>query len=278
MAWLKTIETRTTAGIARLAEAPLIVWGDDQAGYVSDVINMMSDKMVLATISLPPGAFYRYSAEKKTLYDGDACFYVLAGEYTLHACDTGEVLVAGPGEVITLKGPQWHFGYNFAECEVRVLEIIAPPPSAAAYAEIKAPDAPMRGVVEAALADFPSTSQAGMRKLRHIRRDQSLAAIVGDRNPLRMRAFASGRHVSVAEFDLLAGKRSDVQKYAAAVSVFALSGALHVHNVTDDDWQRLQPEDSYYLPSETEWRLFNFGDATTSALLAVAGNLGQELC
>lgn len=276
MAWLNKIETRLEAGLICGADAPMIVWGDDEAGFVHDVINLMTPEIVLATVCLPPGAFYRYSKEKNTLYDGYACFYVLSGEYTLHACDTGEVLIARAGEVIVLKGPQWHFGYNFASKQVRVLEIIAPPPSTENHRLTTAPGSPQSGVVHDALADFPATAAHGTRKLFHLRPDDAVTAITGTRRPFRLRVFSSREEMSLAAFDQLPGKRSETLRFSCAVAVFCTAGEVYVRNLDDTDWACLKAGDAYYLPAGRPFEIYNWGDVLSAGLIALAGHLGRE--
>jgi len=275
-AWLNNVDVHTEAQLIRDEDAPRILWGDDTSGFVNDVINLKSKELVVATICLPPGGYYRASDTHKAIYDANGCFYVLQGEYTLQLPDSGEVRTAKAGQVILLRGPQLHFGYNFSDQELRVVEMISPPPEGSHLKDRPLPD-PARGVLAKALEDYPSSGTRAPWLLDVVGREMALNAVVGSHNPLRLRIFTSSNRISVAAFDLLSGRRTDSMSMSREAALYLEQGVLHVRNLTNGRWEKLTAGDVYLLPAGSEWELFNQSEGRTSGLLVVAGNLNEQL-
>ena len=46
----------------------------------------------------------------------------MSGEYTIHNPTTGEIRVAKEGQAVSFGRMSWHYGYNFGDRELRVIE------------------------------------------------------------------------------------------------------------------------------------------------------------
>ena len=79
--------------LIRYADARHYLWGDATSGQVKDWYYASSDKIHMAMFSLPPGGMWRHSETHKSYYYADECYYLLAGELTIHNPETGDVAV-----------------------------------------------------------------------------------------------------------------------------------------------------------------------------------------
>jgi len=262
--------------LIRRADSPRVLWGDDESGFVNDLVYGASGNQVLMEICMPPGGRYRASDDWKANYDSDGCFYILQGEYTVQFPDTGEVRVGKAGQVIQMNGPQWHYGYNFSDEEVRVLEAISPTPAFDVQADLVIPEKPM-GSDALAIRRFPESRHDGESRLKVIAPDDALPAIIGWDNPLLLRVMSSGEQVSTALCRLLAGKRSDTLCFSKDATVYVEHGRPHVRIPETGGWDELNAGDSFFFPAGTHWDLFNHGDKPADIYLVVAGNFGDEL-
>ena len=278
--WLKDVEAHTAPRLIKQADAPRILWGDDEAGYVNDIINLHSKELVLATICMPPGGFYRASEKHKPIYDATGCFYVLQGDYTVQLPDTGEVRTMTAGQLLILRGPLLHYGYNFGDCETRVLEMISPVPGAnAAAIDVKRRPLPnpVRGVLRDALADFPASGRSAAYQLEVTCRKSALNAVIGIRTPIRLQIFNSSERISTAAFSLLAGQRSEPLCFSRETAIYLEQGVLNVRDLADGKWTEVTAGDTYFAPADAKWEIFNHGGVTTGGIMTFAGNLADQI-
>ncbi|PKP69735.1 MAG: hypothetical protein CVT83_04165 [Alphaproteobacteria bacterium HGW-Alphaproteobacteria-5] len=264
-----------TAQAVRRGDVPLLLWGDEKSGFIADLIYAVNEQMLLAGIRIPPGKYFQWSDDYKPVYTTDACLYVLEGQYTVQLPDTGEVVVADAGEMILLRGPQWHFGHNFTDSEVRVLETIAPPPSLDPVPE--ACPTPVLGMNKKALHDFPFSRGEGETRLSVIGRKTASPALIGAENKVLFYILGCTDKVSVAVFDLIAGQRSETIRCSKDVTIYVESGRVHVRIASEGLWDELSAEDAFYIPAGTEWQIFNHDDTPASLHFALAGNIGTDL-
>lgn len=258
--------------LVRANETSLLLWGDEQTGFVNDQFHAQSKQLVLVSISMPPGRRFHHSDTNKPVYTGHAGLYVLEGQYTVQFPDTGEVRVAEQGELLLLRGPQWHFGYNFSDRELRVLETISPLAAPGALDSLVCPS-PEAGFDRRAIVDFPATRAAA--RLEVVTRRTALNIIVGEQHPLLLRVLASTDNLTVAVLDLIGGQRTDVFRFSRDATLYVEKGKIHVRIQTDGVWEELNPGDAYFFPEGTSWEVFNHGAASAGAHLAIAGNFAQ---
>jgi quercetin dioxygenase-like cupin family protein len=268
MAKRDAIQTTTTARKVAYADAPYILWGDEDSGQVNDILNMVSDRIILAEIRLLPGTGFRASSRHKPIYDADVCIYVLQGEYTVLLPDTGIVRVARKGEVLLLRGPQWHFGHNFGSEETRCLETISPPSNAALFADAVCPS-PIMG--------FEASGGPDNRALTVVRPAQAISAVIGTKNLLRLDVMVDDARVSLALVTVLSGQQSDPLQFTYAATFYVEHGSVAIDNLTDGGSEWLNEGDAFFLPPETMWRLRNFSVSGAYGQIAVAGPIGGDL-
>lgn len=116
------------------------LWGDKIAGEVSDWIYVSSSKIHQLVFGLPPGGWFRHSADYRTIFAADEIYYVLSGVLALNNPETGEVHRAVPGEAVFFRRDTWHHGYNLSSEPLRVLELFAPPPLRVRRVRMRAPN------------------------------------------------------------------------------------------------------------------------------------------
>ena len=259
--------------MVRASETSLLLWGDETTGFVNDLFHAQSAQLVLVTICMPPGQRFHHSATNKPVYTGNAGLYVLEGQYTVQFPDTGEVRVAEQGEMLLLRGPQWHFGYNFSDKELRVLETISPLALPGALDGLVCPT-PEVGIDSRAIKDFPATRTAP--RLEVMTRRTALNIIVGQRHHTLLKVLASTDKLTVAVFDLMGGQRTDPFKFSRDATLYLEKGRLNVRIQADGIWEELHPGDAYFFPAGTSWEVFNHGADAASSHMAIAGNFAAS--
>jgi quercetin dioxygenase-like cupin family protein len=260
--------------LVRAGDATAVVWGDETAGYVNDEFHAYTRQLLLITISMPPGKSFYHAPTLKPVYTGNAGLYVLQGQYTIQLPDTGEIKVAEAGEMFVMRGTQWHFGYNFSDRELRVLETIAPPSAPGSLDALACP-APELYLETAAAKNFPATRPGA--KLEVVGRKSALNMIHGRKQPALLRLLACTPKMSVALLDLIGGQRTEAFRFDRDSTVYAEKGRLHLRIPAEGTWDRLDPGDAYFLPAGTAWELFNHGAGAGTAHIAVGGNFADSL-
>ena len=258
----------------RAGDASFVLWGDETTGFVNDIIYAATKQLVLVAINLPPGRSFYHSPVNKPVYTGHVGLYVLQGQYTVQLPDTGEVKVAEQGEMILLRGPQWHFGCNFSDQDLWVLEAIAPPSAPGDLDNLICP-APELGFDASALKNFPV--ERPVSRLEVVNRRTALNVVVGKQRRTLLRVLASTEKVTVALFDMIGGQRTEAFKFANDSTLYIVKGRLYVRVEADGRWDELNPGDAYFFPAGTSWEVFNQGADGASAHLAVAGNFATSL-
>lgn len=114
----------------RNSEARHHVWGDKQAGAVSDRVFLSTDSLHVLEYQLAPGNEFRHSPMNPTAFAADVVYIVLEGQLVITNPATGEVLPLATGEAVLFRRDTWHHGFNPSPVEsLRVLEFLSPPPS-----------------------------------------------------------------------------------------------------------------------------------------------------
>lgn len=121
--------TYNSAAIVRRGDVAHHVWGDTEAGLVTDRVYLSSQALHVLEFELEPGGEFRHSATNKTVFAADVMYCVLEGELILADPQHGEVRVVPAGHQVLFGRDTWHHGFNPSTRPVRVLEFFAPPPS-----------------------------------------------------------------------------------------------------------------------------------------------------
>lgn len=266
---LKPLDSPT---LIRMADVPYVVWGDDESGFVNDLFYVLSNAMVLVTVTMPPGARFRSSDRFRAFFDTHECLYVLSGEYTCQDPEIGEVKTARAGEMLFMPERRWHYGYNFGTEELRLLECIAPPTNQAALAHIPRPRK-LVGIDVAATKNLPRVPEA-INNLRVCRRAFALVSIVGDTHAIRAEILASTERVSFAILTLPPNARSNDISYPHDVCYHGDRGRYYVQAPSTGDYFMGDVGDVVFIPANTVHRIFNHDALPIQVLLGGAGDFG----
>jgi mannose-6-phosphate isomerase-like protein (cupin superfamily) len=225
---------------------------------------------------MPPGGFFTMSERNRPVYDADGALYVLEGQYTIHMPETGEIRVAEEGETILLRGPHWHFGYNFSDRELRLVETIAPLPSPERVRDLKPPTDVKHGDLTE-LADFPRTRGASTANMDVVGLHEASNLLLGNQNPALLRVMASNKRLSFGIMDLAAGRRTDAISWNKDASIYVQSGHVHVRIDAEGEWQEIGSDDVFFIPYGMTWQLFNHRGAPSRMLMSLGGNLAEAM-
>ena len=267
---------KTKPQITRRDSAQSFLWGDDDSGYANDKFYSLTQELSIVVACIPPGGRFTSSDTFKAIFDADEALYVLEGQYTIQNPENGEIRTANAGDLIYMKGPQWHYGYNFSDQELRVFEAIAPLDLSNAAAVKPMPETTVAWDADR-LADFPAMPAAGHHKMSVVRECETVRTILGVENPMRVDVFVSSDRVAFGRFELAAGRRSDPLCWTVDATVFVQSGRLHVRIKKNSFWEELNAEDLVSLPAGTEFEIFNHGGERAAGLLAIGGNFVTKM-
>lgn len=257
------------------ATVPSIIWGDEQSGFVHDLFHVMSGGMVVVTVTMPPGASFSSSERYRPYFDTHECLYVLDGHYTCQDPTTGELRSIGKGEMLLMRERQWHYGFNFGDRELRLLEVICPPANAAVLKDHPRPE---RAVPfdQAALANWPRARGSEHRRLEKIGHGERLNALLGTGHPILLEVLASTEKVGFAVASLRPGARSDIVTFPYDVMYHVEEGHLFVHDIEGGSYFHARAGDCVFLPEGCRHRLFNHEDVTCRFDLGGAGSLDRH--
>jgi gentisate 1,2-dioxygenase len=270
---LKALEAPT---LVRRRDVQLVLWGDDESGYVNDLFYVLSREMVLTTICLPPGGGFTSSDRYRPFYDTHECLYVLSGQYTLRNPTTGEVRVAEAGQMVLMRELQWHYGYNLSDVELRLLETIVPPASQKTLAHHPRPK-DVLGADRAALADWPRSRAAARADMDVVDERRALNVLVGADAPVLLRVLASTPRVSLAVVELAAGRSSGWLAWRNDATLYVERGRLNVRVPEADAWEEVSPDDVFFVPAGTRHQIRNMAGERCRIVLSVAGNLAAQV-
>jgi quercetin dioxygenase-like cupin family protein len=253
------------------------LWGDAEAGEVTDWIYVSSDRIHQLVYGLPPGGAFRHSESYRTLFAADVVYYVLSGTLVIANPATGEVQRLEPGEAAFFRRDTWHHAFNHSTAPLRVLEFFAPPPSqgtSGAYARSQPYLASVRYGSDGWLGHWPeaAASEAAGRTIHPIRAADLLWRLEGTEHPLLVGLLVSTEHLTVGRIELLPGQQSDPECHGGDESLYVLSGTLHVRPLVESGpgWLEVTAGDGCYLPAGTRHQYYNIGGEPVSLMFGVA--------
>jgi quercetin dioxygenase-like cupin family protein len=252
------------------AAAVRYLWGDDEAGRVSDWIYASTDLIHMLVYALPAGGACLHSEAHRTVFGADVTYFVLQGTLALANPRTGEVRVAEPGEAILFRRDTWHHIFAQSTEQLRVLEFFAPPPSTGTsrkYAQQLPYLDAWRYTDDALLGRWPPPEQPVSLHLRGAR--DRLWRREGD---ALLGVLFSTEHLTVATLSLLPGQKSDVRTRGGDECLYVVEGVLRVHTPDSDGsgYVELGPGDGFYCPRGTAHQYYNIESAPVQAVVGVA--------
>lgn len=252
------------------------LWGEPEAGNVSDWIYVSSERIHQLLFGLPPGSGFTHSNEFRTIFAADEVLTVVSGTLALMNPARGEVQIIERGSSAFFRRDTWHHALNYGTESLRVLELFAPPPSqgtSGSYARTKDNLVDVSYSRDADIGAWPM-DEAHIRAGHSImvrRPEDSLWRLEGEGRVL-VGFIASTEHLTVARARILPGQASGPRRHAGDVSMYLESGTVFVH-VPDSPaakWFELEPGDGFYVPQGFgyEWR--SMGAEGAEVLFGVA--------
>lgn len=261
--------------LIRRRDTSPVLWGDEISGFASDHFFAVTPDFAVLTATVPPGKYFRASETSRPVFDSDEALYVLQGEYTIHDPKSGDVRVAKTGDTITIKGPQWHFGYNFTSEPLRIFEVVAPLDlSGEAGGDL--PKAYVSHDPEE-LRDFPANASTYTRSTYVVRPPDCAYVLHGRAHPSRLDVVCSTPRVGLFKIDLLPGQRTDPIQLSKSSVIVPIKGKAVVRVAGDSTLFDLETEDAASFEAGDSYEIHNLGDQPSTCLVAVAGSLVDAL-
>ena len=266
------------ARLMRYQDARHYLWGDAISGQVKDWYYAGSRQIHMAMFSLPPGGIWRHSDQHKSYYYADECYYLLAGELTIHNPETGDVAVVRAGEALTFRERTWHYGYNFTGVETIIICTFAPVPEDISSAAAPAAEVPPLAEVRlgrwdrTGAGDHPWNAEAtrGSSCFRVLPPSDWLPVIQGTGRPIRVDLMVSTPKQTSGLFKLLPGVTTDPESHPGDEVAFCASGQASIYLADTDEWFELHPRDAAFIPGGVAHRWYNTTGEPASVFFGVA--------
>ena len=253
------------------AFVPRVRWGDEGSGFVSDWVYWRTPQFVAIVFSMPPGGSFKVSDDWMPRYDAQECQYVLSGEYTIHNPTTGEIRVVRTGQAVCFGRMSWHYGYNFADSELRVIEWLS-------FSTDRLPESATGTRPERELemdpglvGRFPEQRAAGAKRIDVVDEASALRAIVGAERQLLASVLASTPMLTVAVVEVPGARRSDLFLHDSDTLLLVERGKTHVFVPSQDVWAELTDLDGFFVPAGVGYHLLNQTDTRSRVLVATTG-------
>ena len=249
------------------------LWGDDDSGEVADWIYASSEHIYQFVFGLPPDGAFRHSEAHRTVLEADGVLHVPSGELVIADPETGEVHRVLCGESAFFRRDRWHNAWNASMEELRVLELLASPPSqgtAGSYARTK----PYLKRAQSTRDDWSAAAEEVLaaHTIRVLRSQDVLWRLEGENQPLLVGIVVSTEHLTAGDVRLLPGHRSDVRKHGGDCSLYVQWGKLNVHGSDQPppSWHELVCGDGFFLPQGTRYKYFNMSAEPAELIFGVA--------
>jgi len=255
------------------ARAPRFLWGDPDAGYVSDWIYGSSPNIHMMSFEMNVGARFGNSPDFKTYYNCAETYHCLKGEFTFHCPETGEVHVLKSGDTLYFPPDTWHWGYNFGTETSHVLECLTPRTEEAveAYAKKQPWLKDIRYGLPGMIQNYVPGEPRMRQRARLVRAGDYLFEIVGEKHPIRVGLVCSTDMLTVGIVDLYRGQEGELISHPSDKAIYCLEGRSNVY-IPDaaPNWWELNPGDSGFIPAECRHAFFNSSDGMAKMLFGVA--------
>lgn len=267
--------TFASATIIRRAETAHHVWGDTEAGLVTDRVYLSSTDLHVLEFELEPGGAFRHSATNKTVFAADVMYCVLQGELVLADPQHGEVRVVRAGEQVLFGRDTWHHGFNPSASPVRVLEFFAPPPSrgtASQYARHQAmlEDVQYRDVRWSGRWPSARDEREGTARLDVVLDQHAVWGFAAESPTHLLGVLADTEFLTVCTGRVYAGHVEDPRKVEHESLLVVTSGEVWVDVHEDGDRYAtgcLRPGDAVYTPAHATLRVLSRSEEPSTYLV-----------
>lgn len=255
------------------------IWGDKQSGEVFDWIYASTDLLHVIVFGLPPHGSFRHSETFRTIFGADELLHVISGTMIIANPETAEVMRVPTAESAFFRQDTWHHVHAHGPEPLRVLELLAPPPSAGttgAYARTRDYLHEARYRDDSVLGHLPRPAGQEQRTLTHVGPDQAVYRLEGQ---ALVGLLASTEHLTAASLSLAPGGASDEQAHQGDELVFVTKGVLTVRAWHLDMTHvfELAPNDAAFIPAGARHEYRNYGGVETEAVIGVAPSYAEPL-
>jgi mannose-6-phosphate isomerase-like protein (cupin superfamily) len=229
-----------------------------------------TDEVCQIVFEIPVGSWFGQEGEGFDVYERDIVWRVLEGTVVTANAETGEVHRLRAGESLLFAGDVWLQAWNYGAEPALAVEFTAPAKSRAADIVPKAwPETP-RLADPALVGRWPEGRPDALARatVRALSEHDIRWRLEGD-PPILVGHVASTPFLTVGEYHLRPGQRSDVRSHAGATTLYVLEGLLGVELPERSTWLEANPKDGIYLPPGTPYRLLNAGASPLVALFQV---------
>ncbi len=254
-------------------QAPRFLWGDRDAGFVSDWIYGSSPRIHMMSFEMSVGARFGNSPDFKTYYNCAETYHCLKGEFTFHCPETGEVHVLRKGDTLYFPPKTWHWGYNFGSETCHVLECLTPRTEAAVEAHAKKQPwlKDIRYGRRELVGHFVPGQPRKAERAKLVKAGEYLYEIVGAERAMRVGLVCSTDMLTVGIVQLHPGQEGDPFAHPSDKVVFCLEGRANVYlPEADPNWWELDAGDTGFIPARRRHAFFNSSDAMAKVLFGVA--------
>lgn len=251
------------------------LWGDEEAGLVSDWIYVSSDQIHQLVFGLPPGGGFTHSDSFRTIFAADEVLHVLTGTMVIANPETGETKLARTGEAVFFQRDTWHNAWAFGTEELRVLEFFAPPPSTGTsgkYAQTR-PYVDKPRYERAELWGHWPPRQPLKESFSVLREPDLLWSVDKDDPRVIFGLHASTDQLTSGRAILSPGGRSSIQQHGGSLGLYVTQGRLNVfveHPDVATPWHELHPGDGFFVPQGAAYRVCNMSGQSCEYLFGVA--------
>jgi mannose-6-phosphate isomerase-like protein (cupin superfamily) len=247
------------------------IWGDHEACEVADWIYASTQQIHALVFGLPPGGAFRHSPEFRTVFGADEVLTVLHGRMVLANPETGEVQLVETGGSIAFGQDTWHHAFAHGTEELRVLELIAPPPSTGSsgpYARTRPYLTTNRYEDDSVIGHWPQ-EKPRRSTLRPLRLEDTHYRLSGD---VLVGIIFSSDQLTVANVSVSPGSVSAKEQRGGDEVLFGLSGTMHVRSWFEGNTYvfEMAANEACYLPAGSVHEYRNYSARTATALLGVA--------
>jgi len=252
------------------------LWGDPQAGILSDWFYARTKRVNVNIFSIPAAGFARESAQNKCVFGADEVFYVLEGTMVINNPETGETYRVNRGEASFFRKDTYNYAFSHGATSLRGLEFFHPTPDSGAgrdYVTSKPPLQRVRYGRDELIGRWPMAREQA--------REEATIWVIGERDYLwrlegEISALLTGliistEHSTVGKHYVAPGQRTDELIYGGDKVLFVEEGTLHVEFPKSRDWFELGRYDGLVVPEGLPHRYYNESRSEeTKALFVVA--------
>jgi len=254
-----------------------ILWGDEISGKVHDSRYHGGTGLMYQIFGMEPGHVFRHSDRFSTLFLVDGIYYVLSGTFVVSNPETGEAILAHPGELAFLPRDSWNHGFAYGTEPLRVLEYL--PLHGRGVIGREKMKGPVKYSQDQWLGRWPAASSEARRSATHrvVGDSDILWRMEGEKTQVLVGIMASTDQITFGKIILLPGQESEVRVHDGVNGMYVEKGEVHVRfpkamldQRGQTRWFDAKQEDGVQVPKGMPYQLYNPSKQTTTVVFGVA--------